>query len=645
MLHLRKLLSFVILLFLANVARSQVTLPPFFNCNMVLQKGIEIPVWGWASPGEKVTVTLDRNSATTRAGKDGKWRVNLPAMEYGGPYNMLVKGKNLRTIENILIGEVWVCSGQSNMEWMIANVKNAEAEIAQANYPAIRLFTAKKRISQYPQEQLEEGEWWECSPISVPDFSAVAYFFGRDLYQKLKVPIGLIHTSWGGTVAETWMSPEAIAQDPDFSGMLAKLQKTDLNDYNRKFREELKARLGELPETDLGLQDGNALWAVPSLDDSDWKTMKLPGYIENNGLQGVDGIVWFRKEFVIDPTDAGKPATVLLARIDDSDLTYINGEKIGEAIQKYDQMRSYSVAEGLLKAGKNVITVRMEDTGGNGGIYGFPEEMKLITASGEQSLAGDWNYKLGKVNVNVTTLGPNDFPTLLYNGMIHPIVPYGIRGAIWYQGESNADRAEQYQRIFPNMIKDWRKQWNQGPFPFLYVQLANFMKPSDQPQESNWAKLREAQTKTLELENTGMAVIIDAGEANDIHPRDKQTVGYRLALSARKVAYGEDLIHSGPMYKSMKIEENKVLISFDHVGEGLKVKDKYGYVNGFAIAGADHKFYWATAKILAKDIVEITSPNVDSPVAVRYGWADNPDDVNLYNSADLPVNPFRTDNW
>jgi sialate O-acetylesterase len=397
-------------------------------------------------------------------------------MNYGGPYNMVIKGKNLRTIEGILIGEVWVCSGQSNMEWPVSKVSNAEAEIAAADYPEIRLFTVNKRIAQFPEENLEEGEWWQCSPVSVPNFSAVGYFFGRELYKKLKVPIGLINTSWGGTVAETWSSKETISKDPDFAAQLETLKKMDM-------------------------------------------------------------------------------------------------EK------------------------------------------------------------------------NTAKIGPNQFPTLLFNGMINPIIPYGIRGAIWYQGESNADRAQQYKRVFPDMIKDWRNHWGQGAIPFLFVQLANYTKPVDVPSESNWAELREAQTQTLDLENTGMAVIIDAGEANDIHPRDKQTVGYRLALSARKVAYKEDLVYSGPMYKEMKIEGNKAIISFDNMGKGLKVKDKYGYLKGFAIAGEDRKFHWAKAKITGLDTIEVSSPDVEKPISVRYGWANNPDDVNLYNSEDLPASPFRTDDW
>lgn len=472
-----------LLFFIGAVAKAQVTLPPFFNCNMVLQQGIPIPVWGWASPGEKVSVTFNNKTVTARTGKDGKWRVTLPSMNYGGPYKMVVKGKNLRTIENILIGEVWICSGQSNMEFKLSDANNAQAEIAASNYPEIRLFTVKRRMAQTPQENLEEGEWWECSPVSSPRFSAVGYFFGRELYQKLKVPIGLIHTSWGGTVAETWTGAETIEKNPDFAPLLETLKKTDLKEYGK----------------------------------------------------GTD-----------------KPAA---------------------------------------------------------------------------------------------KLGPNTFPTLLYNGMIHPLVPYGIKGAIWYQGESNAGRAYQYRRVFADMIKDWRTRWGEGDFPFVFVQLANYMKADSLPAESAWAELREAQTMTLSLPNTGMGSAIDVGEAGNIHPKDKQTVGKRLALSALKVAYHQNVENFGPVYREMKVEGNKVTVTFDHVGNGLKAKDKYGYVKGFALAGSDHKFYWARATITGTNTVTLSSQEVSAPVAVRFGWANNPDDLNLYNSENLPANPFRSDSW
>ncbi len=641
---LRILQLVLILQFFSSAVKAQVTLPPFFNCNMILQQGIPIPVWGWASPGEKVSVTFNDKTVTTKTGNDGKWRVTLQPMNYGGPYKMVVKGKNLRTIENILIGEVWVCSGQSNMEFNLSSANNAEAEIAASNYPEIRLFTVKKRIAQTPQDNLEEGDWWECSPISSPKFSAVAYFFGRALYQKLKVPIGLINTSWGGTVAETWTSPDAIALNPDFAPMLANLKKIDLNEYGKSVEKEIRDRLGEFSTTDQGTKDNQPVWAAPEMDDQGWKTMPLPGYIESNGLQGVDGIIWFRKTLVVDANDAGKTSILDLAKINDSDVTYVNGFKVGGTELKSDARRTYTIPEGVLKAGKNTITVRVEDIGGSGGIYGDAKDMKLTAGQKIFSLAGDWKYKIGVLKVN-TTLGPNSYPTLLYNGMINPLVPYGIKGAIWYQGEGNAGRAFQYRRVFTDMIKDWRNHWEQGDFPFLFVQLANFMKADSLPVESTWAELREAQTMALSLPKTGMASAIDVGEALDIHPKDKQTVGNRLALSALNVAYRQPVENLGPVFKEMKISGNTVEVTFDHVVQGLKAKDKYGYVKGFTVAGSDHKFHWAKASITGTNKVLLSSPEVAAPVAVRYGWANNPDDVNLYNSQGLPADPFRTDKW
>jgi len=634
----------LLLLLMAGSLAAQVKLPPFFSNNMVLQQGMEIPVWGWASPGEKVTVTFEKAVVSTKTNKEGKWSVKLPAMNYGGPYQMTIKGKNIQTFSKVMIGEVWVCSGQSNMEFNLITAKNAEAEIAASSYPEIRLFTVKKKISQIPLDNVEEEQWQACSPATSPHFSAVAYFFGRALYQKLKVPIGLINTSWGGTVAETWTSGDMIAQNPDFANQLAQLKKINLDDYAKSIEKEVRARVGEFSTVDLGMKGDQAIWAAPDFDDSKWNLMKLPGYIEQNGLDGVDGIIWFRKEIEISPSEAGKPAVLSLAKINDSDHTYLNGKLIGSTMLMAEKSRVYDIPSGLLKSGKNILTVQVEDVGGLCGIYGDTAALKLKCEKRSVSLCGNWKYKVGLVKFN-TVLSPNSYPTLLYNGMINPLVPYGIRGAIWYQGEGNAGRAKQYQRVFPDLIKDWRNHWNQGDFPFLFVQLANFMKIDSVPVESTWAELREAQSQTLALPNTGMAVTTDVGDVVDIHPKDKQTVGNRLALAAFKVAYKQELIYTGPVYQQMNISGNKVILTFDQVGNGLKIRDKYGYLKGFTVAGEDHQFHWAKAVITGTNTIEVSCPEVQHPVAVRYAWANNPDDANLYNSADLPASSFRTDQW
>ena len=634
----------LLLLLLAGSLTAQVKVPTYFSNNMVLQKGMAIPVWGWATPGEKVTVTIDQSSMSATADKEGKWNVKLPAMNYGGPYQLTIQGKTNLSFENVMIGEVWVCSGQSNMEFQLITSKNGEAEVAASNYPNIRLFTVKKTISHQQQEKLQDGEWSQCSPATSSNFSAVGYFFGRELHQKLNVAIGLINSSWGGTIAETWTSEQTIGQNPDFTNQLAQLKKVNLDDYAKSVENEVKQRVGETSTIDKGMKNGQALWAVPEYNDAAWKTMELPGYIESNGLQGVDGIVWFRKEITLSADEAKQKSTLYLAKINDSDSTYINGVLIGSTKLQAEKSRVYPINAGVLKTGKNIITVRIEDIGGMGGVYGNPATLYLQSGDHNISLVGSWKYKVGIVKFNAV-LSPNSYPTLLYNAMIHPLVPFAIKGAIWYQGESNVERAKQYRRVFPDLIKDWRAHWNQGDFPFLFVQLANLRKQDSIPVESDWAELREAQTMTLALPNTGMAVTTDVGEALDIHPKNKQTVGLRLALAGLKVAYQKDIVYTGPVYQSMNVEGNKVTLTFDQIGSGIKIKDKYGYLKGFAIAGEDHQFHWATGKITGVNTLQISSSEVQHPVAVRYAWSNNPEDANLYNSADLPASSFRTDSW
>lgn len=632
-------------LFSYSTVNAEVKLPRIFNSNMVLQRGIENPIWGWADKGEQITIIFNNHSVRTKTDKNGKWSVKLPAQEYGGPYSLTVKGKNTIVFDNILIGEVWVCSGQSNMEWQVANSVNGENEIATANFPKIRLFTVPKTVAQFPNDDISSGEWEECSPETVSDFSAVGYFFGRHIFRELNVPIGLIHTSWGGTVAETWSSAETISKDPDLKGNLSDLQKLDLSKYKEEKMVQIKKILGgEVSDKDLGMENGKAVWADPDFNDSGWKTIKTPVYWEQQGYADIDGIGWYRKEIILTEEQANTNAVLHLGKIDDADITFVNGVEIGKT-NSYDKNRVYSIESKILKQGKNLITVRVDDTGGNGGIWGDSKEMYLDFKNEKMDISGDWKFRISKAMAGNLNIGPNSYPTLLFNGMINPILPYGIKGAIWYQGESNAGRAKQYQRVFPDMIKDWRTHWNQGDFPFLFVSLANFNPPVETPGESDWAELRESQTKTLSLPNTGMALAIDIGEANDIHPKNKQDVGKRLALNALKITYNKDIVFSGPMFKSVEFKDGKAFITFTETGSGLKAKDKYGYLKGFTIAGADKKFKWAKAEIMDNQTVVVYSKEINDPKSVRYGWANNPDDVNLYNMEGLPANPFRTDEW
>jgi sialate O-acetylesterase len=642
----KSILAVVALTFFYFSAIANVKLPKIFSSNMILQQGIEIPVWGWADKGERVVVIFNGQTVRTRTNNEGKWQVKLPEQDYGGPHNFIIKGKNTIEMENVMVGEVWICSGQSNMQWRVDQSNNAEEEIAAANYPKIRLFTVPRSVAQFPQDDIAEGEWMECSPETVAGFSAVGYFFGRDLHRELNVPVGLIHTSWGGTVAETWISPGTISNDPDFREKLIELQQMDLDSYRKARLDQVRELLGgEIPTEDKGMVDGKPVWAGLDYSDGHWRSIKTPMYWENQGYIDIDGIGWYRKEIKLNEEQTNANLTLHLGKVDDSDITFINGIEIGRTEGKYDEDRIYTIDKKYLKPGNNMIVVRVQDTGGNGGIWGEPENQFLAIGNEKMDISGDWKFRIAKAEVRSVNVGPNSYPTLLFNAMINPLIPFGIKGAIWYQGESNAGRAKQYQRIFPALINDWRNHWQQGDFPFLFVSLANFMEPTKEPGESEWAELREAQTKTLSLPNTGMALTIDIGEADNIHPRNKQDVGKRLALNAFKIAYGKDMVHSGPMYESVAFKDGKAYVSFTETGSGLEVKDRYGYLKGFTVAGRNRKFHWAKAELVDGKTVVVYSEEVPDPVSVRYGWANNPDDVNLYNKEGLPANPFRTDDW
>lgn len=489
-------------------ALADVSMPSVFGDNMVLQQKAKVPVWGTANPGEKVSVSFAGQKARAVAGKDGVWKTELkPLKASSHGTTMTVKGQNTLSFGNVLVGEVWVCSGQSNMAFTLNRALNQEREIASANQPKIRLLSVNRKTSTEPLTQIE-GSWVECTPQTAPSFSAVGYFFGRELQQKLDVPVGLIHSSWGGTPAQAWTRPDVLAADPSLKTYL-----TESEQQIAKYPEEQKA---------------------------------FPAKLK----------AWQKK--AAEAKKANKPA---------------------------------------------------------------PKKPALADPAVSHRRPGN-----------------------LYNAMIAPLVPYAIRGVIWYQGEANAgaDKSLNYRVLLAAMITDWRAQWKQGDFPFLVVQLANFMKRWDEPGESAWALLRESQTKMLSLPNTGMAVAIDVGDAGDIHPKDKQTVGHRLALAALKVAYGKSVEHSGPMFESMKVKGDQAVIKFKHVGGGLVSKGAEK-PKGFAIAGEDRKFVWADAKIEGSTVV-VSSPQIKKPVAVRYAWADNPE-ATLYNKADLPAVPFRTDDW
>jgi sialate O-acetylesterase len=643
---MRLLLALLLAIPVAANTRAEVRLAKMFGDHMVLQRDRPVPVWGWAGPGEKVIITMAGQSANAVADKDGRWSASIGPFPAGGPHALTAGTIELK---DVLVGDVWVCSGQSNMEWTVGGAMNAQKEIADARNPKLRHFAVQKATSAAPLADVAGGAWQECRPETVGGWTAVGYFFGRHLQEKLGVPIGLVHTSWGGTVCEAWTSAGALKTmadfKPDIEKMEALLPKRE--ELEREFREKDAAWQKAFSEMDEGSKPGKKNWADPAFDASAWKSMTLPCNWENAGLPNLDGIVWFRKEVVIPATWTGKELTLSLGPIDDNDVTYFNGTRIG-ATDGWQANRVYKVQGSLVKPGQNLVAVRVTDTGGGGGIFGKPEQLKLEGPGPAIALAGAWPYAVGldfaklppKPQPSPFSGNPNT-PTALYNAMIAPIIPFGIKGATWYQGESNVGRAKQYQALFPTMIKDWRARWGSGEFPFLFVQLANFLPAKPEPGESAWAELREAQELTLATPNTGQAVIIDIGDAADIHPRNKQDVGKRLALWALGTTYGGREEISGPLYQSMTVEENKARVKFAHPGKGLVAKGG-GPLKTFAVCGADKKWAWAEAKIDGDSVVA-WSDKVAKPVAVRYAWADNPDGCNLYNREGLPASPFRTD--
>lgn len=625
----------------------EVTLPKIINSNMVLQRDQAVKIWGWGSEMGKVTVTFNGQKRSAKVNQDSTWMLTFDAMEAGGPFEMLIIGKDTTLLDNILIGDVWVCSGQSNMEWNLENTNNAEEEIANANYPMIRLFDIPHNIQLSPADDIPSGEWVMCTPESIPGFSSVGYLFGRKIHEEIEVPIGLISSNWGGTNVETWMSSEMCASDPELKEKVEAIEGFDLEGIVKQKLEEMRQLKESLGALEAGIIDGKAIWAAGDLDISEWGVMELPGLWEKKGLDGMDGIVWFRREFTLSKEQAEKSLTLNLGAIDDSDKTWVNGKLVGETFNEYSKDRSYTVEKAILKKGINKLVVRVEDTGGGGGFSSAAADLVAKTVNGVISLAGEWKYRVSSADLDISpvnSIGPNDMPTLLYNGMINPIINYSILGTIWYQGEANANNAYKYRTRFPNMISDWRNKWENQDMGFYFVQLANFMPAKPNPGSSTWAELREAQTMTLSLPKTGMAVIIDIGEAGNIHPGNKQDVGLRLALAALHETYGKDIVYSGPVYKKMTIEGAEVSVEFDHIGGGLTINGEEGVVKGFAIAGEDQQYYWADGKVVDNKII-LMSDLVANPVAVRYAWADNPDTANLFNKEGLPAGPFRTDKW
>jgi sialate O-acetylesterase len=647
MLNKRGVLVAVFLYFIVSLTYAQARLPRMVSDGMVLQRDVPLRIWGWAAPGQTVTVRFNGETGSTITNAGGRWMVILSPRKAGGPYNMEIDAINHIALRNIYVGEVWVCSGQSNMEIPMERVKEKYPEvIAHSENPMIRQFHVPLRYDfNEPHYDVSGGHWEGANPATVPGFSAVGYFFAKELFERYHVPVGLIFNAVGGAGAEAWLSPEALKAYPGYAAVAARYADAAYRDsIAASDRAADSGWYRRIWETDKGLHSGKP-WYDPSVsDDAGWAPIRVPGYWADQGLPGVNGVVWYRKDIDVPAAMAGQPAKLLLGRIVDRDSVYVNGVFSGTIGYQYPPRR-YELPAGLLLAGKNSIVVRVFNSAGRGGFV--PDKSYSLTAAGQTiDLSGEWKYRLGATAARLAM--PTFFqyqPLGLFNGMIAPILPYIIRGVIWYQGETNTGKAQEYRTLFPAMISDWRRHWGEGDFPFLFVQLPNFMPVKDQPAESHWAELREAQRLTLAVPHTGMAVAIDLGEWNDLHPLDKEDVGQRLALQAEKIVYGrKDFIYSGPLYRSMKVKGNRATIRFAEVEKGLIAKGG-GELKGFAIAGADHVFVWARAEISGDDVI-VWSDTVEHPVTVRYAWADNPQGANLYNRDllyhdGLPASPFE----
>lgn len=625
---MKRNLPLFLLLLTGEILSAKVTMPYIFSNNMVLQRGTEIPVWGFADAGEKVTVKLHGKTKMTVADATGKWMVKLDKENAGGPYEMKVSGDNTLVFKNILIGDVWLCGGQSNMEWNLARTEGYENELNRTNLPQIRQIKVTKAVNTIPQTNILPTEWTVANKETIGDFSGVAYFFANKMYQETKIPIGILNLNWGGTNVETWIPREGFENSDYFREMISRMPKVSIEELLKisgqskidMVEKKLGSKISDFNEKQF--QDFN-------LDDSGLAELNEPQIWEQQGFGEMDGIVWIRKTIFLTKDDLNSDAKLYLTKIDDNDEAYFNGTLVGKTAQ-YDADRIYTVPKSVLKEGKNVIVVKIDDTGGGGGIYGNPENLKLVTANKEIFLAGKWKVGVQKIQQN---LNENEYPTLAYNGMVAPVVPFAVKGFLWYQGESNSSRGFEYNKSFPLLISSWREKFGDN-LPFYFVQLSTFTQPGDSNLGCVWCEVREAQTNTLNVKNTGMVVTTDVGNPKDIHPRNKKTVGERLANLALKSG------KISPVYKSYKIRGDKMTVSFTPA----KTLRKFDDLIGFEISGKDQVFYPAKAKTSGNKVV-VWSEKVKNPVAVRYGWKGDDSAINLFTEEGLPVSPFRTDTF
>ena len=678
----------------AAMIQADVTLPGWMTSNMVLQQKTNVHLQATAKKGATVKITTSWDKKTTKVTADkvtGAFEFSLQVPSAGGPYTLTFDDGKKLVLENVMAGEVWFCSGQSNMEMPVngwGKVENFEQEMANANHPLVRLFQVKKVVAHTPQTVVPldyTNGWAVCSPETVGEFSAAAYFFAREVSKELGIAIGVVNSSWGGTPAESWVSLDRLQGVIGFENHAKRLFATgfDEDKIEQLYQDERTEWMQTIFADDQGLDKGDidkALWAAADFDDSEWMQTTQPA-IWNDELKDFDGIVWMRRTVEVPAALAGKDLKLELGGIDDEDITYWNGQRVGMTIG-WNKNRAYTVPGKLVKAGRNVLTVRVYDTSGDGGFRKGAKDFNATAGATKISLAGNWSCKKSMDAINIKSpqnnmtepMAPNSswYPAGLYNSMVAPFLSMPVRGFLWYQGCSNVGRAVQYESLFQTLILDWQARFNKNsevlPFPkpqpqderrrfmqaaeskalpFYFVQIANYRQRKDLQPESDWAAIREAQRKAVKLDGVGMAVNIDIGMANDIHPKNKQEVGRRLALLALNRTYGREEACAAPEYLQMQVSEGKAILSFlpffgaDRLEENADIK-------GFIVAGPDHKWHVAKARTESNGQfiwrVVVECPEVPHPVAVRYAWADNPE-CNFRTVSGLPVGPFRTDDW
>jgi sialate O-acetylesterase len=637
-----------VLILLSFVASAQLKVAKIFSDHTVLQRDQPLKVWGWATQNSEVSIQFASQNVNVTTDNSGKWLATLNAMSANKNPQVLTIKSGTETIdfEDILVGDVWLCSGQSNMEWRLKDVNDAEVEIAVANYPLIRHFKVPLELEFTPQKDLNGGQWEVVTPETAAEFTAVGYFFARHLKNELDIPIGLLNSSWGGSQVESWISGNAI-KSSEVLGYYAEKMPKSWDEDAKSTEQKLINRIYKNANIDVNKINENE-YLSPTYDYGKWLNINVSGQWKWQGFPPFLGTVYLHKFVEVPELFTNQTTEFSFGNNTGNFELIVNGKTIykGYAIGKIVT----KIPAETWKIGANSILIKASaNDNSNGqkwmGFGGDKNDFYLQVTDDKKIMLVDEQWKMipsFKAERNYTR-SKNDAGSIIYNSMIAPITDYGIKGAIWYQGESNAGRAYQYRKSFPLMIENWRQDWGYD-FPFFFVQLSSYGGFQSSNEGSNWAELREAQTMTLQLPQTGMAVTTDIGNPDNIHPRNKQDVGKRLALSALKVAYGKDLVYSGPAYKSVAFTKAKAALSFENIGSGLMIKDKYGYLQGFEIAGSDQKFYYAKAEIQGNDIL-VSHPMVKDPKAVHYGWTNSPIDANLFNKEGLPASPFRTDNW